>query len=120
MLDESELPVKKKMISVKYAIRDTDLIVIAADFMSKRKLDIIPIFDKNDFAVAALSNADIVKLIASGDFSKAKKVTAASEKHVFGFLKEHASMKQVAPLSADHKKIYLVLNDQKKVVGWIV
>ena len=35
--DESELPVKKKMIPVKYAIRDTDLIVVAADFMTKRK-----------------------------------------------------------------------------------
>ena len=119
-LDESEIPVRKKMIPVKYAIRDTDLIVIAADFMAKRKLDLIPIFDKNDFAVLALSNAHIVKLIASGDFSKAKKVTSAAEKAPFGFLKEHTPMKQVLPLIAEHNKIFLVLNDSKKVIGWIV
>jgi predicted transcriptional regulator len=119
-LDEEEVPVRKKMISVKYAIRESDLIVIASDFMTKRKATIIPIFDKTDFAVGTLSQADIVKCIASGDFTKAKKVSTIQSQHKFGFVKDWMSMKQVRPLIEGHNKVYLVLNDAKKVVGWIV
>ena len=119
-LDENETPVKKKMITIKSAIRDTDLIVIAADFLTKKKANVIPIFDKNDFAIGVLSNADIVKYIASGDFTKAKKVSVVQTAHKFGFINESMPMKQVRPLLEGHKKVYLVLNDSKKVVGWIV
>jgi predicted transcriptional regulator len=119
-LDESEMPVKRKMISIKNAIRDTDLIVIAADFMAKKKVDLIPVFDKSDFAAGALSSSDIVKYIASGDFTKAKKVSTVQVAHKFGFINEDAPMKQVRPMLTEHKKIYLVLNDSKKVVGWII
>jgi predicted transcriptional regulator len=119
-LDENEIPVKKKMISLRNAIRDTDLIVVAADFMTKSQSTIIPIFDKNDFAVGVLSNAEIVKYIASGDFTKAKKVSAVQASHKFGFIKEDAPMKQVRPMLDGHKKVYLILNDSKKVIGWIV
>ena len=119
-LDENETPVRKKMIPVKNAIRDTDLLVIAADFMAKRKTHIIPIFDKSDFAVGALSDSDIVRYIASGDFTKAKKVSVVQAAHKFGFINESAPMRQVRPLLEGHKKVYLVLNDAKKVVGWIV
>jgi predicted transcriptional regulator len=118
-LDENEIPVKKKMIPLKNAIRDSDLLVVAADFMTKRKADMIPVFDKSDFAVGVLSNADIVKYIASGDFTKARKVAAVQTDHKFGFLNESTPMKKVRPMIADHKKIYLVLSDSKKVVGWI-
>ena len=119
-LDESEMPVKEKMISVKNAIKDTDLLVVAADFMAKHNATIIPIFDKTDYAVGVLSNSDIVKYIASGDFTKAKKVSAVQAAYKFGFLHESMPMKQVGQLIADHNKVYLVLNDSKKVVGWIV
>ena len=119
-LDESETPVKRKMMSIKNAIRDTDLIVVAADFMTKKKADMIPVFDKGDFAIGVLSNAEIVKYIASGDFTKAKKVSVVQTQHKFGFINESTPMKQVRPMLNGHKKVYLVLNDAKKVIGWIV
>jgi predicted transcriptional regulator len=119
-LDEQEIPVKKKMIAIKNAIRDTDLIVVAADFMTKRKASLIPVFDKNDFAVGVLSGSDIIKYIASGDFTKAKKVSAVQSPHRFGFINESTPMKQVWPMIDGHKKVYLILNDSKKIVGWIV
>jgi predicted transcriptional regulator len=119
-LDENETPVKKKMLHIKNAIRESDLLVIAADFMTKHKTELIPIFDKSDFAIGAISSADIVKYIASGDFTKAKKVSAIQSSHKFGFINEDMPMKKVHPILEGHKKIYLVLNDSKKVVGWIV
>lgn len=119
-LDENETPVRKKMIPIRNAIRDTDLIVVAADFMTKKKAGIIPVFDKTDFAIGVLSNSEIVKYIASGDFTKAKKVAVVNVAHKFGFVNESMSMRQVRPLLEGHKKVYLVLNDSKKVVGWIV
>ena len=119
-LDEQETPVKKKMIPIRNAIRETDLLIIAADFLTKKKANIIPIFDKNDFAIGTLSNADIVKYIASGDFTKAKKVSVVLAPHKFGFIKESMPMKQVRPMLDGHNKVYLVLNESKKVVGWIV
>lgn len=120
VFDEAETPVKKKMIPVKYAIRDTDLIVVAADFMIKRKQDIIPIFNKDDFAIGTLSYEDIVKLLAAGDFTKARKVSVAQAAHKFGFVKEDVPMKAVRLMIEGHQKVHLVLNDSKKVVGWIV
>ena len=119
-MDESETPVRKKMIALKYATRETDLIVVAADFMGKRNAEVIPIFDKNDFAIGVVGQSSIVKYIASGDFTKAKKVSAIVEPHKFGFIKEGTPMKQVHQLIGEHDKVYLVLNDSKKVVGWIV
>ena len=119
LIDESEVPVKKKMVPVKSAIRDTDLIVVAADYMTKKKYDTIPIFDKTDFSVGVLTYESIVKYIASGDFSKAKKTAVIVAKHKFGFIKEDTSMKEVRKL-LDGKKVFLVLNDSKKVVGWII
>lgn len=119
-LDENETPVKKKMIPIRNAIRDTDLLIIAADFLTKKKTNIIPVFDKNDFAIGVLSNADIVKYIASGDFTKAKKVSVVQAAHKFGFINESTPMSQVRPMLEGHKKVYLILNDAKKVVGWIV
>lgn len=119
-LDEQETPVKKKMLSIRSAIRETDLLIIAADFLSKKKANIIPIFDKNDFAIGAISNADIVKYIASGDFTKAKKVSAVLTAHKFGFINESTPMRQVRPLLEGHNRVYLILNDSKKVIGWIV
>lgn len=118
-LDAKFLPVKKKMISIKYAIHESDLIVIAADFITKRKLSIIPVFDNNDFATGVISMSDVVKCVASGAFSKAKKVSMIQNTHKFGFLKEDTPMSEVMPLLENQNKIYLVLNDNKKVVGWI-
>lgn len=119
-MDNNQIPVKKKMISVKNAIRETDLIVVAADFMTKKNESLIPVFDSNDFAVGAICYHDIVKLIASGDFTKARKVSLIQTQHKFGFVKDWTPMNQLVPLLEGHKKIYLVLNDSKKVVGWIV
>lgn len=118
-LDEGDTPVKYKMIPIKYAIRDTDLIIVAADFMIKRKQSMIPVFNNDDFAIGAIEYKDIVKLLASGDFTKAKKVAIIQNNHKFGFVNEMTPMKQVLKIVEDHKKIYLVLNDSKKVVGWI-
>ena len=119
-LDEAETPVKKKMISVKYAIRDTDLIVVAADFMMKRRAAIVPIFDQTDYAVGAIGLSSIVKCVAEGSYTKAKKVSTIQVAHKFGFINESTPMKKVTPMLEGHNKIYLVLNDNKKVVGWIV
>lgn len=119
-LDESETPIKKKMIALKYAIKDTDLIVVAADFITKRNAAVVPVFDKNDFAIGVVSQSGIVGYIASGDFTKAKKVTAILEQHKFGFINEHIPMRQVIPAIEKHDKVYLVLNDSKKVIGWII
>ena len=119
-LDENELPVKKKMLSVRNAIRETDLIIIASDFMTKKKQHIIPVFNKDDFATGVISYETIVKMVAAGDFTKAKKVSLISEQHKFGFFKETEPMKNVRPLLEGHKKVYLILNDSKKVVGWII
>jgi predicted transcriptional regulator len=119
-IDENETPVKKKMIPIKYGIKDTDLILVAADFMIKRKAQLIPIFDKTDYAIGAITQSDIVRCIAAGDFTKAKKVSAILTAPKFGFVKDWMTMKQVRPMLEGHDKIYLVLNDAKKVVGWIV
>lgn len=118
-IDESETPVKKKMVSVKNAIKDTDLIVVAADYMTKKKYDTIPIFDKTDFSVGVLTYESIVKYIASGDFSKAKKTSVIVAKHKFGFVKEDMPMKEVRKW-LNGEKVFLVLNESKKVVGWII
>ena len=117
--DESEIPVKRKMISTKFAIRESDLIVVAADFMLKRKQSIIPVFNQDDYATGVISYEDIVKMIAAGDFTKAKKVTAAQSTYKFGFVKEDTPMRVVQTMIKENPKVYLVLNDSKKVVGWI-
>ena len=119
-LDENEMPVKKKMLSIKNAIKETDLIVIASDFMTKKKQPLIPVFNKDDFATGVISYEAIVKMVASGDFTKAKKVSLIAEQHKFGFFKETEPMKNVRPLLEGHKKVYLILNDSKNVVGWII
>lgn len=119
-LDENEMPVKKKMLSIKNAIKETDLIVIASDFMTKKKQPLIPVFNKDDFATGVISYEAIVKMVASGDFTKAKKVSLIFEQHKFGFFKETEPMKNVRPLLEGHKKVYLILNDSKKVAGWII
>jgi predicted transcriptional regulator len=118
--DEENVPVKKKMIGIKNAIRETDLIVVAADFMTKKKVDVIPIFNKDDFSIGVLTYENIVKCIATGDFTKAKKVSTIVVKHKFGFFNENTPMNQVRPLIEKHDRVYLVLNDNKRVVGWIV
>ena len=118
--DEENIPVKKKMFNVKNSIQETDLIVVAADYMTKKKLDTIPIFNKDDFSIGVITYESIVKYLAAGDFTKAKKVSAVLSKHQFGFVNENAPMSQVRPLLSEHKKVYLVLNDSKKVVGWII
>lgn len=119
-LDENEMPVKKKMLSIKNAIKETDLIIIASDFMTKKKQPLIPVFNKDDFATGVISYEAIVKMVASGDFTKAKKVSLIAEQHKFGFFKETEPMKNVRPLLEGHKKVYLILNDSKNVVGWII
>lgn len=118
--NEENVPVKKKMIGIRNAIRDTDLIVVAADYMTKKKTSVIPIFNKDDFSVGILTYENIVKYIASGDFTKAKKVSAVVSKHKFGFINENVPINQVRQLLKGHNKVYLILNDNKKVVGWIV
>ena len=118
--DEGNTPVKKKMISIKNAIKDTDLIVVAADYMTKKKMDMIPIFDKTDFSIGVLTYENIVKCIAAGDYTKSKKVSTIVVKHKFGFINENTPMSQVAPVIEKHDKVYLVLNDKKSVVGWII
>ena len=120
MMDDMETPVKRKMIPVRNAIRESDLIVIAADFMTKRKAHLIPVFDQKDYALGAISYEDIVKYLAAGNFTKAKKVSAIQTTHKFGFFNESTPMKQVTPSLEGHNKIYLILNDSKKVVGWII
>ena len=120
LLDENELPVRKKMISIKSGIKESDLIVVAADFMTKKKQSIIPIFNNDDFAVGVISYAGIAKMIAAGDFTKARKVSVIQEAHKLGFVKESEPMKNVRPQIQQHNKIFLVLSDSKKVVGWIL
>ena len=119
-LDENETPVRKKMIPVKSAIRDTDLIVVAADFMLKKKAPLIPIFDKTDYAIGVISYADIVQCVAAGDFTKARKVSIIQQPHKFGFINEDMPMSQVRTLISEHNRVYLVLNDSRKVIGWVV
>lgn len=119
-LDENEIPVRKKMMSIKNGIKETDLLVVAADWMTKKKQPIIPIFNNDDFAVGVISYAGIAKLIAAGDFTKARKVSIIQEKHQFGFIKDSEPMKNVRPQIQQHNKVFLVLNDSKKVVGWIL
>ena len=119
-LDENELPVRKKMISIKNGIRETDLIVVAADFMTKKKQAIVPIFNNDDYAVGVISYAGIAKMIAAGDFTKARKAAVIQEAHKFGFIKDSEPMKNVRPQIEQHNKVFLVLNDSKKVVGWIL
>ena len=119
-LDDEEIPVKKKMISIRNAVRDSDLLVVAADFMIKKKANLIPVFDQKDFAVGTLSYEEIVRCVSSGNFTKAKKVASVQTTHKFGFINESTPMKQVYPIIKEHKKVFLILNDSKKVVGWIV
>ena len=118
--DESETPVKKNMIAVRYGVKETDLVVVAADFMTKRNVDLIPVFDDKEYATGVISRSDIVSYVAAGQYSKVKKVSAINRPHKFGFLNENAPMRQVRPLLEKHDKVYLVLNDSKRVIGWVV
>jgi len=121
LLDDAETPVKKKMIPIRYAIRDNDLIIVAADFLTKRNAPMVPIFgSKNNYAIGLVSQSDIVKCVAAGEFSKPKKVASILIPHRFGFFQSDTPMKTVSPLIASHQKIYLVLNEERDVVGWIV
>lgn len=118
--NEENIPVKKKMFSMRNAIKDTDLLVVAADFMTKKKQHIIPVFDKTDYSIGVLTYENIVKYIAAGDFTKAKKVAAVTNKHKFGFIKDDTPMSKVRVLTEKHDRVYLILNDNKKIVGWII
>ena len=118
-MDEQEVPVKKKMISLKNSHKEGDLIVVVADNMLKKKYSMVPIFDSADYAKGVLTYEAIVKYVASGDFTKAKKAVAAMTPHKFGFVNENTAMKEVRK-QLTGQKVFLVLNDSRKVVGWII
>lgn len=117
-LDEGETPVKKKMIGINNAIHDDDLVVTAAAFMNKRKTEVIPVFDKNNFAVGLLTTQNIMQCLANGSYTKSRKVGAIKSTCKFSFITDSQPMKQVRPL-LDGKTVFLVLNSDKKVIGWI-
>ena len=117
LIDEQELPVKKKMM--KTFIAENDPIMVAAAFMEKHKLSIIPVMNDKGFVSSAISAMSIMKIIASGDYSKTKKVNAIQSKYKFSFINENDSIKSIRPY-LNGTRIYLVLNDNKKIVGWLI
>lgn len=119
-LDEGELPVKKKMISVRVTPKETELLTTTCDWMSKKKIVATPIFNDKDFAVGVLTQNDIVKFIASGNFNKTKKTNVIVSPYKFKFLSETTPMKTVYPMIEKHDQIYLILSQANKVIGWIL
>lgn len=117
LIDEQELPVKKKMM--KTFIAENDPIMVAAAFIEKHKLNIIPVMNDKGFVSSAVSAMNIMKIIASGDYSKTKKVNAIQSKYKFSFINENDSIKSIRPY-LNGTRIYLVLNDNKKIVGWLI
>ena len=117
LIDEQELLVKKRMM--KTFIAENDPIMVAAAFMEKTKLNIIPVMNDKGFVSSAISAMNIMKIIASGDYSKTKKVNAIQSKYKFSFINENDSIKSIRPY-LNGTRIYLVLNDNKKIVGWLI
>lgn len=119
-LDEGELPVKKKMISTRITPKETELLTTTCDWMSKKKIAATPIFNEKDFAVGVITQNDIVKFVASGNFNKTKKTSVIVSPYKFKFLSETTPMKTVYPMIEKHDQIYLILSQANKVIGWIL
>ena len=119
-LDEGELPVKKKMISIRTTPKETELLTTTCDWMSKKKVIATPVFNEKDFAVGVVTQNDIVKFVASGNFNKTKKTNVIVTAYKFKFLSETMPMKTVYPLIEKHDQIYLILSQANKVIGWIL
>ena len=119
-LDEGELPVKKKMISTRITPKETELLTTTCDWMSKKKIAATPIFNEKDFAVGVITQNDVVKFVASGNFNKTKKTSVIVSSYKFKFLSETTPMKTVYPMIEKHDQIYLILSQANKVIGWIL
>ena len=120
LIDENEMPVKKKMFSVRTTPKENELLTTTCDWMSKKKISATPIFNDKDFAIGVLTQNDIVKFIASGNFNKTKKTGVVVTPYKFKFLSETTPMKTVYPMIEKHDQIYLILSQSNKVIGWIL
>lgn len=120
LLDDGEVPVSKKMFSVKSSPIETSLLTTTCDWLSKKKLTMCPVFNEKDFAVGVVSQNDIIRFVASGNFNKTKKTSVVVSKYKFKFLSDSTPMKNVIPLIEQHNQIYLILNKSNNVIGWIV
>lgn len=119
-LDEGEIPVCKKMFSIKNSPKENDLLTTTCNWMSKKKINASPVFNEKDFATGVVTQNEILKLVASGNFNKTKKTLIVTASYKFKFLSDTTPMKKVLPLIEAHNQIYLILNQSNKVVGWIL
>lgn len=117
-LDDGLVPVKKKMIPISNGIRDSDPIIVGVSFMTKKQLDTIPIFDKTGFAIGVMTEKGVMACVASGDYSKARKISSIVSNYKFAFVNESTPFREVLPY-LEEKKIVLVMNNDKKILGWL-
>lgn len=120
ILDTAELPVKKKMVKLTDSIHDTDLITSALSFMLRKKLTKVPVFNEENYAIGTFSFTDLATLVAGGNFTKAKKVSAANTAVKFNFIAETTPMSEVRTMVENKpEEIFLIINAKSKIVGWI-
>ena len=119
-LDTAELPVKKKMVKLTDSIHDTDLITSALSFMLRKKLTKAPVFNEENYAIGTFSFTNLATLVSAGNFTKAKKVSAANSTVKFNFVSETTPMSEVRTLvESKPEEIFLIINAKSKIVGWI-
>ena len=116
-LDTAEMPVKKKMVKLTDSVHENDLITSALSFMLRKKLTTAPVFNEENYAIGTFSFADLANLVASGNFTKAKKVSSASTVVKFNFIAETMPMSEVrTTVEQKPEEIFLVINAKSKIV----
>ena len=122
VLDDAYTPIKEKMISIAESVKSEDLITSAVNYMLLKGFESVPVFDKKGYAIGSITYKDVATIVASGKFTKAKTVAAIVQKTRFSFCSETTPINQLKTYtcSDDKSTICLVVNDDKKVVGWAV
>lgn len=77
-LDNGELPVSKKIITVSSLCKDTDTVAVAVAFMLKKNTDAIPVFTRNGEFKGIFTSRMLMELVASSKYTKTLKLSAVS------------------------------------------
>lgn len=120
-LDDEQMQVGKKMISITKCLIEDDLVSNACDMLKKKKIDSIPFFDKNGNFVGVFSNKSLQNAIILGKISKATKLKNILEECKYT-KKDYVVISKKDTLQTAREYIrdglsVLVESDEKQIVG---
>ena len=120
-LDNGEIPVYKKMVSVSKCFKESDTVADAVAYMLKKKIEAIPVFMKNGDLKGIFSSRDLMTLIAMSKYTKTLKLSAVplkSNKNDFAKVDKMYPIKETFTYLQDSKVVLVV--DNNKIIGTFI